>query len=68
MQPHSPRLRIYQLAHVDKRRPEHSFDTPRTEKNDFELPAHMPLDKAVDRVIDGFERGGFETPFLRRYN
>ncbi|MGB7431819.1 MAG: SDR family NAD(P)-dependent oxidoreductase [Ahrensia sp.] len=43
------------------------IDTPLTEKNDFEMPSLMPVDKAVDRMIDGFERGGFEITFPRRF-
>lgn len=43
------------------------IDTPLTEKNDFEMPFLMPVDKAVDRMISGFERGGFEITFPRRF-
>lgn len=42
-------------------------DTPLTEKNTFDMPALMPVDKAVRRIIDGFERGGFEITFPRRF-
>ena len=43
------------------------IDTPLTEKNDFEMPFLMPVDKAVRRMIDGFERGGFEITMPRRF-
>ncbi len=42
------------------------IDTPLTEKNEFDMPALMPVDKAVRRMISGFERGGFEITFPRR--
>lgn len=43
------------------------IDTPLTEKNDFEMPALMPVDKAVDAMIRGIEEGGFEITFPRRF-
>lgn len=43
------------------------IDTPLTDKNDFEMPFLMPVDKAVDRMVRGFERGGFEITFPRRF-
>lgn len=43
------------------------IDTPATEKNEFEMPFLMPVDKAVDRMVRGFERGGFEITFPRRF-
>lgn len=42
-------------------------DTPATEKNDFEMPALMPVEKAVDAMIAGIEDGGFEITFPRRF-
>lgn len=42
-------------------------DTPLTEKNDFDMPSLMPVDSAVARMISGFERGGFEITFPRRF-
>jgi len=43
------------------------IDTPLTDKNDFAMPFKMPVDKAVDRMLHGFERGGFEITFPRRF-
>lgn len=43
------------------------IDTPLTEKNDFEMPYLMPVDKAVDRMIMGMENGPFEISFPRRF-
>lgn len=43
------------------------IDTPLTEKNDFAMPALMPVDKAVDRMIRGFEDGRFEITMPRRF-
>ena len=43
------------------------IDTPLTEKNDFAMPALMPVDKAVERMIAGIEGGGFEITFPRRF-
>ncbi|MEM8541732.1 MAG: SDR family NAD(P)-dependent oxidoreductase [Pseudomonadota bacterium] len=43
------------------------IDTPLTDKHDFEMPFLMPVDKAVDRMVRGFERGGFEITFPRRF-
>jgi NAD(P)-dependent dehydrogenase (short-subunit alcohol dehydrogenase family) len=43
------------------------IDTPATEKNDFAMPALMPVDKAVRQMITGIERGGFEVTFPRRF-
>ncbi|TCD12331.1 SDR family NAD(P)-dependent oxidoreductase [Oricola cellulosilytica] len=43
------------------------IDTPLTEKNDFAMPALMPVEKAVDQMIAGIEGGGFEITFPRRF-
>ncbi|MEM0899166.1 MAG: SDR family NAD(P)-dependent oxidoreductase [Pseudomonadota bacterium] len=43
------------------------IDTPLTEKNEFDMPFLMPVDKAVDRMISGFEGGGFEITMPRRF-
>lgn len=40
--------------------------TPLTGKNDFRMPAVMPVERAVTRLADALERGGFETTFPRR--
>lgn len=42
------------------------IDTPLTRKNDFPMPFLMPMEAAARRVVDGFERGGFEITFPRR--
>jgi NAD(P)-dependent dehydrogenase (short-subunit alcohol dehydrogenase family) len=42
-------------------------DTPATRKNDFDMPALVPAEKAVDEIIRGIEQGGFETTFPRRF-
>lgn len=43
------------------------IDTPATQKNDFEMPALMPVDKAADAMVAGIENGGFEVTFPRRF-
>ncbi len=43
------------------------IDTPLTEKNDFAMPALMPVDKAVEAMISGMEQGRFEITFPRRF-
>lgn len=42
-------------------------DTPATERNDFDMPALMPVEKAAARMIAGIENGGFEITFPRRF-
>lgn len=41
--------------------------TPLTDKNDFKMPFLMPVDKAVERMIAGFQSGRFEITFPRRF-
>ena len=43
------------------------IDTPLTEKNDFAMPALMPVDKAARRMADGFKSQAFEITFPRRF-
>lgn len=43
------------------------IDTPLTEKNEFAMPALMPLNKAGRRFADGLSKGGFELHFPRRF-
>lgn len=43
------------------------IETPLTNKNSFAMPALMPVEKAVARMIDGIASGGFELTFLRRF-
>ncbi|WP_404862038.1 SDR family NAD(P)-dependent oxidoreductase [Georhizobium sp. MAB10] len=42
-------------------------DTPATEKNEFAMPALMKVDDAVDRIIEGLKRPGFEITFPKRF-
>lgn len=42
-------------------------DTPLTEKNQFSMPALMPVDRAARRMADGIRGGGFEIHFPRRF-
>lgn len=42
-------------------------DTPATEKNSFDMPALVPVEKAAANMIRGIERGGFEVTFPRRF-
>ena len=42
-------------------------DTPATQKNDFAMPALMPVEKAVAAMVYGIENGGFEITFPRRF-
>ena len=43
------------------------IETPLTDKNTFHMPFLMPVDKAVDRMIDGFRSNRFEITFPRRF-
>jgi NADP-dependent 3-hydroxy acid dehydrogenase YdfG len=43
-------------------------ETPLTDKNDFPMPFLMKNEEAARRVCDGFERGGFEITFPRRFS
>ena len=43
------------------------IETPLTEKNSFPMPALMPVDKAVARIVQGIATGGFELTFPRRF-
>ena len=43
------------------------IDTPATEKNDFRMPALMPVDDAAGAMLYGIENGGFEVTFPRRF-
>lgn len=43
------------------------IDTPLTEKNDFTMPALMPVEKAAQRMADGIRTGGTEITFPRRF-
>ncbi len=43
------------------------IETPLSGKNEFEMPFLMPVDKAVERMVRGFEHGGFEITFPRRF-
>jgi short-subunit dehydrogenase len=40
--------------------------TPLTAKNDFAMPFLMGEEDAARRIVDGFERGGFEITFPKR--
>jgi NAD(P)-dependent dehydrogenase (short-subunit alcohol dehydrogenase family) len=42
------------------------IETPLTAKNDFPMPFLMKMDEAARRIVNGFERGGFEIVFPRR--
>jgi short-subunit dehydrogenase len=43
------------------------IDTPLTEKNDFAMPALMPVAKAARRMADGLASQKFEITFPRRF-
>jgi NAD(P)-dependent dehydrogenase (short-subunit alcohol dehydrogenase family) len=43
------------------------IDTPLTEKNDFAMPALMPVAKASRRLADGLKTQAFEITFPRRF-
>ena len=43
------------------------IDTPLTEKNDFSMPALMPVEKAARRMAGGFKTQAFEITFPRRF-
>ena len=43
------------------------IETPLTSKNEFPMPALMPVDKAVERIVQGIAHGGFELTFPRRF-
>lgn len=40
--------------------------TPLTDKNDFDMPLLMEVEKASDRIINGIAQNRFETAFPRR--
>jgi NAD(P)-dependent dehydrogenase (short-subunit alcohol dehydrogenase family) len=42
-------------------------DTPLTSRNNFAMPALMPVDRAVRRIAKALRSGGFETTFPRRF-
>lgn len=42
------------------------IDTPMTRRNDFPMPFLLGIEEAGKRVVDGFEKGGFEITFPRR--
>ena len=42
-------------------------DTPLTGKNDFPMPFLMATDKAVEALVAGLERGGFDITFPKRF-
>jgi NAD(P)-dependent dehydrogenase (short-subunit alcohol dehydrogenase family) len=42
------------------------IDTPMTRRNDFPMPFLLGSKEAGKRVVDGFEKGGFEITFPRR--
>ena len=58
LEPHGVRLTLINPGFVE---------TPLTDKNDFPMPFLIPVEEAVDRIIRGFERSGFETSFPRRF-
>ena len=41
-------------------------DTPMTQGRRFPMPFLLPVEEGARRIIDGFERGGFEITFPRR--
>lgn len=41
-------------------------DTPMTRRNRFTMPFLMSAEESAARIVDGFERGGFEITFPRR--
>lgn len=42
------------------------IDTPMTRQNRFAMPFLMTVEEGAGRIVDGFERGGFEIAFPRR--
>ena len=43
------------------------IESPLTDQNSFKMPALMPVDKAVARIVEGMATGGFELTFPRRF-
>ncbi len=41
-------------------------ETPLTDKNDFAMPALVPVAEASRRIVEGLAKGGFEITFPRR--
>jgi short-subunit dehydrogenase len=42
-------------------------DTPLTQKNDFKMPALIPVDEAARLTLEGIEDGEFEIHFPKRF-
>ena len=42
-------------------------DTPLTNKNNFDMPAVVPVDRAAGRIVSALKSGGFEITFPRRF-
>jgi NAD(P)-dependent dehydrogenase (short-subunit alcohol dehydrogenase family) len=42
-------------------------DTPLTQKNDFKMPALIPVDEAARLTLEGIEEGEFEIHFPKRF-
>jgi NAD(P)-dependent dehydrogenase (short-subunit alcohol dehydrogenase family) len=40
--------------------------TPLTDNNDFPMPFLIPVEEAGQRIVEGFETGGFEIAFPKR--
>ncbi|PPR12216.1 MAG: putative oxidoreductase [Alphaproteobacteria bacterium MarineAlpha11_Bin1] len=43
------------------------IETPLTDKNDFRMPALMPVDKAAEAFYQGLKSGRFEVTFPKRF-
>ena len=39
-------------------------ETPLTDKNDFKVPFLIPVDTAVNHIVDGLSGNSFEITFL----
>jgi NAD(P)-dependent dehydrogenase (short-subunit alcohol dehydrogenase family) len=58
LEPHGVRLTLINPGFVE---------TPLTDRNDFPMPFLIPVEEAVDRIVDGLTRPAFEVTFPWRF-
>ncbi len=58
LEPHGVRLTLINPGFVE---------TPLTDRNDFPMPFLIPVEEAIDRIVDGLARSAFEITFPWRF-